>query len=73
MRTERYAFTLIALLVVIAIIAVLICMNHHTGYVNYPFADLSLRKVGLKELWTFKWNRTVNTSSAWTRAGGGPA
>jgi prepilin-type N-terminal cleavage/methylation domain-containing protein/prepilin-type processing-associated H-X9-DG protein len=49
---------------------VLVCMNRHTGYVNYLFADLSLRKVGLKELWTFKWNRTFNTSNVWTKAGG---
>ena len=48
---------------------ILVCMNRHSGYVNYLFADLSLRKVGLKELWTFKWNRTFNTSNAWTKAG----
>jgi prepilin-type N-terminal cleavage/methylation domain-containing protein/prepilin-type processing-associated H-X9-DG protein len=49
---------------------VLICMDRHMGYVNYLFADLSLRKVGLKELWTFKWSRTFDTSNAWTAAGG---
>jgi prepilin-type N-terminal cleavage/methylation domain-containing protein/prepilin-type processing-associated H-X9-DG protein len=49
---------------------VLVCMNRHTGYVNYLFADLSVRKVGLKELWTFKWNRTFNTANAYTTAGG---
>jgi prepilin-type N-terminal cleavage/methylation domain-containing protein/prepilin-type processing-associated H-X9-DG protein len=48
----------------------LICMDRHMGYVNYLFADLSLRKVGLKELWSFRWNRTFNTSNAWTKAGG---
>ncbi|HNS19453.1 MAG TPA: type II secretion system protein [Sedimentisphaerales bacterium] len=49
---------------------VLVCMNRHNGYVNYLFADMSVRKVGLKELWTFKWNRTFNTANAWTTAGG---
>ncbi len=40
------------------------------GCVNYLFAYLSLRKVGLKELWTFRWNRTFDTTNVWTRAGG---
>jgi prepilin-type processing-associated H-X9-DG protein len=48
----------------------LVCMNRHSGYVNYLFADMSMRKVGLKELWTLKWHRTFNTSGAWTSAGG---
>ncbi len=48
----------------------LVCMDRHSGYVNYLFADFSVRKVGLKELWSFKWNRTFNTANAWTRAGG---
>jgi prepilin-type N-terminal cleavage/methylation domain-containing protein/prepilin-type processing-associated H-X9-DG protein len=47
-----------------------ICMDRHTGHVNYLFADLSVRRVGLKELWTFKWNRQFNTANAWTRQGG---
>ena len=49
---------------------VLVCMNRHNGYVNYLFADMSQRKVGLKELWAFKWNRTFNTENVWTIAGG---
>ncbi len=49
---------------------VLACMDRHMGYVNHLFADLSLRKVGLKELWTFKWSRTFNTANVWTTAGG---
>jgi len=47
----------------------LVCMNRHTGYVNHLFVDLAARKVGLKELWTLKWNRTFNTANAWTSAG----
>ncbi len=48
----------------------LVCMDRHSGYVNYLFADFSVRKVGLKELWSFKWNQTFNTANVWTRAGG---
>jgi len=29
-----------------------VCLNRHDGYVNYLFMDLSVRRVGLKELWT---------------------
>jgi hypothetical protein len=32
--------------------------------------DSSVRKVGLKELWTLKWHRKFNTANRWTRAGG---
>jgi len=46
------------------------CINRHTGYVNSLFMDWSVRKVGLKELWTLKWHRNYNTSGPWTRAGG---
>ncbi len=48
----------------------LVCMDRHSGYVNYLFADMSTRKVGLKELWTLKWTRTFDTSNAWTTTGG---
>lgn len=48
----------------------ILCMDRHTGYVNYLFADLSVRKVGLKELWTLKWSRSFDTANAWTPAGG---
>jgi len=32
--------------------------------------DFSSRAVGLKELWTLKWNRQFDTANIWTRAGG---
>jgi hypothetical protein len=32
--------------------------------------DWSVRKVGLKGLWTLKWHREYNTGGPWTRAGG---
>jgi prepilin-type N-terminal cleavage/methylation domain-containing protein/prepilin-type processing-associated H-X9-DG protein len=47
-----------------------ICINRHDGFVNYLFLDLSARKVGLKELWTLKWNKDFNTAGPWTKAGG---
>ena len=44
--------------------------NRHDGYVNSAFLDSSVRKVGLKQLWTLKWYRTFNTANSWTGAGG---
>lgn len=46
------------------------CLNRHNGYVNAVFLDGSVRKVGLKELWTLQWSRTFNTAGFLTRAGG---
>lgn len=46
------------------------CINRHNGGVNVVFMDWSVRKVGLKELWTLKWNRTYDTAGPWTLAGG---
>ncbi len=46
------------------------CINRHTGGVNTAFMDWSVRKVGLKELWTLKWNRLFNSSGQWTIASG---
>jgi prepilin-type N-terminal cleavage/methylation domain-containing protein/prepilin-type processing-associated H-X9-DG protein len=46
------------------------CMNRHSGYVNGLFLDWSVRKVGLKELWTLYWYWEFNRANAWTRAGG---
>ena len=49
-----------------------VCIDRHGGgYINAVFADCStVRKVGLKELWTLKWHKNFNTSNAWTSAGG---
>ncbi len=47
-----------------------ICVNRHDGFVNSLFADWSVRKVGLKELWTLKWSKGYNTAGPWTTAGG---
>jgi prepilin-type N-terminal cleavage/methylation domain-containing protein/prepilin-type processing-associated H-X9-DG protein len=46
------------------------CINRHDGFVNASFLDGSVRKIGLKELWTLKWHQNFNTSGPWTRAGG---
>jgi prepilin-type N-terminal cleavage/methylation domain-containing protein/prepilin-type processing-associated H-X9-DG protein len=46
------------------------CMNRHNGYINGLFLDFSARKIGLKELWTLKWNDEYDTANVWTRAGG---
>jgi len=46
------------------------CLNRHNAHVNCLFLDWSVRKVGLKELWTLKWHREFNTAGLWTKAGG---
>jgi len=46
------------------------CINRHDGHINCLFLDWSVRKVGLKELWTLKWSREFDTTNPWTRAGG---
>ena len=47
-----------------------ICINRHYGGINCLFMDWSLRKIGLKELWTLKWSQSFNTAGPWTKAGG---
>jgi len=47
-----------------------ICLNRHDGFINMAFLDWSVRKVGLKELWTLRWHRAYNQSGTWTTAGG---
>ncbi len=46
------------------------CINRHDGAVNCLFVDGSVRRVGLKELWTLKWHKSFNTAGPWTKAGG---
>jgi len=46
------------------------CINRHNGYINGLFLDWTVRKIGLKELWTLKWHYRFNTAGPWTRAGG---
>jgi prepilin-type N-terminal cleavage/methylation domain-containing protein/prepilin-type processing-associated H-X9-DG protein len=47
-----------------------VCINRHDGTINVLFLDSSVRKLGLKGLWTLKWRQDFNTSGPWTKAGG---
>jgi prepilin-type N-terminal cleavage/methylation domain-containing protein/prepilin-type processing-associated H-X9-DG protein len=46
------------------------CFDRHNGGINMLFMDWSVRKVGLKELWTLKWSRRFDPANPWTKAGG---
>ena len=46
------------------------CLNRHSGFINATFMDWSVRKLGLKELWTLNWHREFDTNGYWTTAGG---
>jgi hypothetical protein len=46
------------------------CINRHDGFINAAFVDYTVRRVGLKELFTLKWSRRYNTAGPWTTAGG---
>lgn len=46
------------------------CINRHDGSVNGLFLDWSVRKIGLKELWTLRWSPGFDTAGPWTTAGG---
>ncbi|MBN1506372.1 MAG: prepilin-type N-terminal cleavage/methylation domain-containing protein [Sedimentisphaerales bacterium] len=46
------------------------CMNRHEGGVNCLFVDWSVRKVGVKELWTLNWHIGWDTCGPWTKRGG---
>ncbi len=46
------------------------CVDRHNGLNNAVAVDFSVRKVGIKELWTLKWHRKFDTSGPWTLAGG---
>jgi prepilin-type N-terminal cleavage/methylation domain-containing protein len=47
-----------------------LCINRHDGQINGLFVDMSVRKIGLKELWTLKWRKDFDTAGQWTKAGG---
>ena len=46
------------------------CINRHNEHINGLFMDWSVRRIGLKELWTLKWYEDYNTAGPWTKAGG---
>jgi prepilin-type N-terminal cleavage/methylation domain-containing protein/prepilin-type processing-associated H-X9-DG protein len=45
-------------------------INRHQGGINFLFLDLSVSDVGLKGLWTLRWNLGFDTHGPWTKAGG---
>jgi len=47
-----------------------VCVDRHDGFIGSVFADWSVRKVGLKELWLLKWHKTYNVNGRYTMAGG---
>ena len=47
-----------------------VCVDRHDGFMCAVFADFTVRKVGLKELWTLKWSRGYNIAGPWTKGGG---
>jgi len=47
-----------------------VCINRHNGGINSLFLDWSVRKVGLKEIWTLKWAEGWDTAGPWTKRGG---
>jgi prepilin-type N-terminal cleavage/methylation domain-containing protein/prepilin-type processing-associated H-X9-DG protein len=47
-----------------------VCINRHDGGINMALLDASVRKVGLKELWSLRWEPCTNTANRWTKAGG---
>jgi len=49
------------------------CINRHRGFIHILFLDSSVRKVGVKELWTLKWHRKFRTNGMYTKAGGATA
>ena len=44
-----------------------ICMNRHSGFVNWVFMDYSVGSVGLKELWFLRWHRFIDFEQAPTK------
>jgi prepilin-type N-terminal cleavage/methylation domain-containing protein len=39
------------------------CINRHDYSIDICFVDLSVKRVGLKQLWELKWHRLFNTNS----------
>jgi len=46
------------------------CMNRHQGFMNMPFLDWSVRRVGSKGLWTLEFHRRWNTANPYTKVRG---
>lgn len=46
------------------------CIPRHGEFIHGVFMDWSVRKLGLKELWTLAWNPDFNVNGPFTRAAG---
>ncbi len=46
------------------------CLPRHGPFINSLFMDWSVRKVGVKQIWTLKWYPGYVTNGPYTRAGG---
>ena len=44
----------------------LVCMDRHNGGINSAFVDLSVQKIGLKDLWKKKWHKEYNIDGPYT-------
>lgn len=42
------------------------CVNRHDENIHGAFVDLSVRKIGLKELWKLKWHQEFDTNGEFT-------
>jgi len=47
-----------------------VCVDRHNATMGMLFCDWSVRTVGLKELWTLRWNKSFNINGPYTKAGG---
>ena len=47
-----------------------LCVDRHGGAQFVVFADWSVRKIALKQLWTLKWSKSFDIHGPWTKAGG---
>lgn len=45
-------------------------VNRHDRCINSLFLDWSVRRIGIKQLWTLKWHYDFDTAGPWTKAGG---
>jgi len=45
-------------------------INRHDRCINSLFLDWSVRRIGIKQLWTLKWHPDFDKAGPWTKAGG---
>ena len=45
-----------------------VCVNRHSGYIDVVFMDWTVRKIGLKELWVLKWNKSYDLCGRYTNS-----